>query len=102
MSRERINPPPRTTEDRLLDIVEYFIGMRTNELQTPQRGPSEGFSRPDPRSAPVAIQDYSMPSDEEEQAQWEFQQGLINQRELEEALRNSDFLNSEIELSDPT
>lgn len=98
MSRERINER-RSTEDRLLDIVEYFIGMRTT--QDPTRAPQEGFSRPDPRSAPIPLVDFSVPTDEEEQAQWEYQQGIINARELEAALRESKFLNAEIEIEDP-
>ena len=95
-SREKFNQS-RSTEDRLLDIIEFFIGMRT---QDPLRGPSEGFSQPPVRQAQIPIVDFSVPSDEEEQALWEHTQGLISARELEQALANSKFLNSEIELSD--
>lgn len=87
----------RETEARLLDIIEYFIGMRTAVTQTPPE--STGFQRPDPRSS-VPIVDFSIPTDEEEQAEWEYQQGIITARELEDALKQSQFLNAEIELED--
>lgn len=90
----------RDTEDRLLDIIEYFIGMRTSAPQDPLRAPSEGFSQPSMRQAVVPLTEYSVPTDEEEQAQWEYQQGIITARELEDALRNSEFLNATIELDE--
>lgn len=87
----------KATEDRLLDIIEYFIGMN----QAPTRAPQEGFSQPEVRTPGVIpMMNYSTPTDEEEQAEWEYRQGLITQRELEKALANSDFINTEIELTD--